>query len=243
MSSVCQPKTLLEAVQYFSDKDVALTFFAGIRWPNGVSCPRCDSREVGFLSTRRIWKCRTCHKQFSAKVGTVLEDSAIPLEKWMPALWLIVNCKNGISSYELGRALGVTQKTGWFMLSRLRLGMQDALGGKLDGHVEVDETYIGGKARNMHRGRREESQGPHLAGQTAVTGLLQRHPDKGRSRVRLSVLKGTRRHQLMTQIEKHVEDGSNVYTDALPSYDHLTVYYKHAVNQSRGAIRGRASPH
>src|SRR6185295_13865699 len=136
MSSIREPKTLLEAVRYFSDPDVALTFFAGIRWPNGAACPRCDSTEVGFLSTRRIWKCKTCYKQFSAKVGTVLEDSPISLEKWMPALWLIVNCKNGISSYELARALGVTQKTGWFMLSRLRLALQDRnTGGKLGGDV------------------------------------------------------------------------------------------------------------
>lgn len=229
MSSESQPKTLLEAVQYFSDPDVALTFFAGVRWPNGVTCPRCESTEVGFLSTRRIWKCRTCHKQFSAKVGTVLEDSPITLEKWMPALWLIVNCKNGISSYELARALGVTQKTGWFMLSRLRLAIQDASGGKLGGDVEVDETYIGGKARNMHRGRREKAKGRTWQGKTAVMGLLQRHATKGKSRVKLAVVKGTRRHQLMTQVENHVQDGANVYTDSLPSYNNLGVYYQHAV--------------
>ena len=229
MSSKSEPNTLLEAVQYFSDPDVALAFFAGIRWPNGVACPRCDSTEVGFLSTRRIWKCRTCTKQFSAKVGTVLEDSPIPLEKWMPALWMLVNCKNGISSYELGRDLGVTQKTGWFMLSRLRLAIQDASGGKLGGEIEIDETYIGGKARNMHRGRKERANGRTWQGKTAVMGLLQRHPSKGKSRVRLSVVPGTRRHQLQSKIEQHVEDGAKVYTDQLPSYNTLRIYYEHAV--------------
>lgn len=230
MSSVREPQTLLEAVRYFSDADVALTFFAGVRWPNGAACPRCDSTEVGFLKTRRIWKCRTCAKQFSAKVGTVLEDSAISLEKWMPALWLLVNCKNGISSYELARALGVTQKTAWFMLSRLRLALQDKhTGGKLGGDIEVDETYIGGKARNMHKGKRDRMKQAAWFGKAAVVGLLQRHPEKGKSRVRLQVVQSARKNVLHPIVEKHVEDGASVYTDALRSYENLSVYYQHQV--------------
>ncbi len=134
-----------------------MAFVAGLRWPGGVTCPRCESKEVTFLKTRRLWKCRGCQKQFSAKVGTIFEDSPIGLEKWLPAMWMIANCKNGISGYELARALGVTQKTAWFMLHRLRLAMQAKSFDKFKGEVEVDETYIGGKVRNMHKDRADKA--------------------------------------------------------------------------------------
>src|SRR4051794_5494786 len=111
------PETLSEAIRFFADPDVAFRFVVQLRWPNGVSCPRCGHEKVSFLSTRRIFKCLGCRKQFSVKVGTIFEDSALGLDKWLPALWLLANAKNGISSYELHRALGVTQKTAWFMLS------------------------------------------------------------------------------------------------------------------------------
>ena len=119
-----EPQTLVEAIRYFADADAALEFVAQLRWPDGVACPICESKEVSFLSTRRIWKCKGCKKQFSVKLGTILEDSPIGLDKWLPALWMLANCKNGISSYELARGLGVTQKTAWFMLHRIRLAMQ-----------------------------------------------------------------------------------------------------------------------
>jgi transposase-like protein len=229
MSRISEPKTLLQAVQYFSDPDVALTFFAGIRWPAGVACPRCDSTEVGFLKTRRIWKCRTCHKQFSAKLGTVLEDSPIALEKWMPALWLLCNCKNGISSYELGRALGVTQKTAWFMLSRLRLALQSETGGKFGGKVEADESYIGGKARNMHYGKRKHVIRGRGPSKVAVLGLLQRHSKDGHSKVRVSTGNGVRRHKIHENVRQHVEAGANLYSDAFSSYQGLDADYLHKV--------------
>src|ERR1700732_598680 len=148
-----RPETLLEAVTYFSDPENAFQFFVGIRWPNGVRCPRCGSKEVTFLENARVWKCRKPHpkQKFSAKVGTIFEDSPIGLEKWLPATWLAANCKNGISSYELHRALGVTQKTAWFMLQRIRLAMQNGSIEKMKGRVEADETFIGGLARNMHK--------------------------------------------------------------------------------------------
>src|SRR5215213_8712030 len=149
------PETLIEAIRYFADPDVALNFVAELRWPNGVQCVACESTNVSFLKTRRIWKCRECRRQFSVKLGTIFEDSPIGLDKWLPALWMLANCKNGISSYELARALGVTQKTAWFMLQRLRLALQGEDGGKLGGDVEIDETYIGGKARNMSKGKRK----------------------------------------------------------------------------------------
>src|SRR6266704_3753111 len=171
------PETLLEAVTYFSDPDRALAFMVAMRWPNGIVCPYCQSERNSFLSSRRIWKCmeKTCRKQFSAKVGTAFEDSPISLEKWLPCVWLLVNCKNGISSYELHRALGVTQKTAWFMLHRIRLAMQDAGFNKLGGEVEVDETFIGGKARNMHAAKRAETitgRGPE--GKEIVFGMVER---------------------------------------------------------------------
>ncbi len=157
MNTKDAPQTLLEAVTYFADPDVALTFVASLRWPNGPTCPvaECGSQEVTFLSTRRLWKCRGCSKQFSVKVGTIFEDSPIPLStSGFPPMWLIANCKNGISSYELARDLGVTQKTAWFMLHRIRLAMQTKSFDKMGGEVEVDETFIGGKARNMHKDKR-----------------------------------------------------------------------------------------
>jgi len=168
------PKTLVEAVRYFKDPDVCLQFMVALRWPDGVICPRCGSKEVTFLAKARVWKCRTQHpsQKFSVKVGTVMEDSPIGLDKWLPAIWLLVNAKNGISSYELHRALGVTQKTAWFLLHRVRLAMQDTVGGLLSGQVEAYETYIGGKARFMHHDRKEKTlqKGRGSAGKAALWG-------------------------------------------------------------------------
>src|SRR5690349_12081263 len=143
------PETLSEAIRFFADPDTSFAFVVQLRWPNGVICPRCGGTKPSYLKTRRIWKCRDCREQFSVKVGTIFEDSPLGLDKWLPALWMLANCKNGISSYELARALGVTQKTGWFMLHRIRLAMQTGTFRHLSGEVEVDETYIGGKARFM----------------------------------------------------------------------------------------------
>ena len=149
-----KPKTLQEAIQKYSDPDACIHEFASLRWTDGKPvCPHCAGREHYYLKTQRRWKCKACRKQFSVKVGTIFEDSPLGLDKWLAAAWMLANCKNGISSYEVGRALGVTQKTAWFMLQRLRLAMQSGsfmkMGGK-GGSVEVDETFIGGKARNMH---------------------------------------------------------------------------------------------
>lgn len=181
MATDTAPKTLREAILFFADYENCHRAVVEIRWPDGVvRCPRCGSDRVTYLATQRRWKCYGSHPQaqFSLKVGTVFEDSPLPLSKWLPALWLLVNCKNGISSYELGRALGVTQKTAWFMLHRLRLALQSKDGGKLGGEVEADETYIGGKARNMHASKRKRlnvKRGRSIAGKVAVMGLLERH--------------------------------------------------------------------
>ena len=171
------PETLIDAVTYFANPENALVFMVEMRWPTGVVCPYCEGDRTSFLSSRRIWKCmnKDCRKQFSAKVGTIFEDSPISLEKWLPCVWLIANCKNGVSSYEVGRALGVTQKTAWFMLHRVRLALQDQTSDKFGGEVEADETFIGGKARFMHHDKKNRVLRTHgHAGKIAVHGLLER---------------------------------------------------------------------
>jgi len=182
MASENTPDTLLGAITYFADLDVATVFVASLRWPDGVRCPHCDSVDTPYVKSRRIWQCKNCRKQFSVKVGSIFEDSPIPLSKWLPAMWLLVNCKNGVSSYEIARDLGVTQKTAWFMLHRLRLAIQAKSFDKMKGDIELDETFIGGKARNMHQGKRKRlgiTQGRSMAGKVAVFGLLERHHEKG----------------------------------------------------------------
>jgi transposase-like protein len=154
------PATLMEAIQYFSDPLTCIQFFAKLRWESGEAvCPRCQSRHTSFLSTRLMWKCLDCKKQFSIKVGTIFEDSAIGLDKWLCAMFLIANCKNGVSSYEISRDIHVTQRTAWFMLQRIRHAMHTGTFSKLSGEIEVDETFIGGKTRNMHKRKREEKIG------------------------------------------------------------------------------------
>ena len=152
------PETLVEAIRYFSNPDICLKFLVALRWPNGVECPQCGNKQVRFLANARLWKCNAKHsrEKFSVKVGTIFEDSPISLDKWLAAVWMIANCKNGVSSYEIMREIGVTQKTGWFMLHRIRLAMQSGTFKKLSGEVESDETYIGGLARNMHKWKRAE---------------------------------------------------------------------------------------
>ena len=172
-----QPKTLLEAIRYFSDLDVATGFVANRRWPDGPVCPKCgvvDEKHY-YLKTRRVWKCRGCKNQFSVKVGTVFEDSPIGLDRWLPAMWMVANRKNGVSSYELARGLGVTQKTAWFMMHRMRLAMRRGSMEKPSGGVEVDGTHIGGKARNMRKSKRaEKTTGRGSSGKGTLTGLLER---------------------------------------------------------------------
>src|ERR1051325_396111 len=221
-----QPTTLQEAIIYFSNYANCHEAVKAIRWPDGVvRCPTCNSDHVTYLDTARVWKCYRKHPRakFSLKIGTIFEDSPIGLEKWLPALWMLVNCKNGISSYELARALGVTQKTAWFMLSRLRLALQGDGGGMLEGHVEVDETYIGGKARNMNEQKRKEvlagkGRKNAWAGKIAVMGLLQRHSEKGKSKVRTFTVTGVKQYQMRERVKRNVMDGSALYTDSFKSY-------------------------
>ena len=206
-----------------------------------MRCPTCGSEDVTYLATQKRYKCYQKHPraQFSLKVGTVFEDSPIGLEKWLPALWLLVNCKNGISSYELARALGVTQKSAWFMLARLRLALHlDDDQTKFTGILEADETYIGGAARFMHKAKHKRvirqkvgAKGGNTNGKIAVMGLLARHGKSGHSEVRTFIVPNVRRHHLDNNIRKHVELGSDatIMTDALKSYEHLNTSFEHKV--------------
>lgn len=217
------PSNLLEAIQHFSDVDVATDFVAKLRWPNGPVCPRCGGVEYSYLTTRRLWKCKECKKQYSVKLGTIFEDSPLGLDKWLPAVWLTANSKNGISSHELARALGITQKSAWFMLHRIRLAMQTGTFNKLDGEVEVDETFIGGKARNMHKdAKARKVTGTGGKDKAVVAGVLQRGGE-----VRAEVVPDRRARTLQAHIEKNVERGADLYTDLHQGYSGLNRSYRH----------------
>ncbi len=234
-----EPKTLQEAIKYFADPDNALNYVVARRWPNGVSCPTCGSSEVRFLSTRRLWECKGSHpkKQFSVKVGTIFEDSPIGLDKWLAAMWLLVSCKNGISSYEISRDLGISQKSAWHLMHRVRATVQSGSFGRLSGEVEVDESFIGGKARNMHLNkRRKRITGPGGKDKVPVLGILERG-----GKVRTMVVPSRRKKALQDAVKEHVEAGSAIFTDELLSYRGLDADYAHqvidhAVEYARGNV-------
>ena len=220
------PKTLQEAIQFFTDFENCRKFMVAVRWPDGiVHCPTCNSEKVAYLQKARVYNCNTKHpkQKFSLKIGTVFEDSPIPLEKWLPALWMLVNDKNGVSSWELHRALGVTQKSAWFMLHRIRTAMKTRnlgykLGGEDAGPVEVDETFIGGKLKNMHKEQKvryEKRGGWH--GKTVVMGLL----DRELRQVRAKVVPNVKRDTLQREVLREVKFGSKVYSDEHVGYDNL----------------------
>src|SRR5947208_15077247 len=227
-----EPKSLQEAVVYFSNPNNCIHYLANRRWPDGrVICPTCNSDKVKFNADRRIWQCSSHHskRQFSIKVGTIMEDSAIPLDKWLMAMWMVTNCKNGISSYDIAKDVKVTQKSAWFMLHRIRLAMQDEFfGSKLGtngGEVEVDETFIGGKARNMHVSERKRRiTGTGGKDKTAVVGILERG-----GKVRASVVPSRRKAVLQEEVRRHVTAGAALYSDALKSYEGLATEYAHQV--------------
>jgi transposase-like protein len=227
--AMTEPKSLQEAIVYFSNPDNCIDYLAIRRWPDGkVVCPTCGCETVKFSEKRRTWTCAKHHakREFSIKIGTVMEDSPIPLDKWLTATWMVTNCKNGISSYEIARDVTVTQKSAWFMLHRIRLAMRDDFfGSKLGGEVEVDETFIGGKARNMHVSERKRRiTGTGGKDKTAVVGILERG-----GKVRASVIPNRRRKVLQEEIRKHVTAGAALYTDALMSYEGLAGEYAHQV--------------
>lgn len=236
------PKNMMEAARYFADPDVCVDFVAAMRWPNGVVCPHCGGDRVSYLKSRRIWKCmaKDCHKQFSVKTQSIFEDSPIALDKWMLAVWLVVNCKNGISSYEIARYVGVTQKSAWFMLHRIRLALRNSswekMGGSEGGPVEVDETFIGGKLKNMHAANRRKLKDGGW-GKVAVMGML----DRESRQVRAKIIPTVSRQVLQTEILTEIEKGSTVYTDGNPGYDHLKTkeYVHETVTHLDEYVRGQ----
>jgi transposase-like protein len=222
------PTTLLEAVTYFADPDRAVAYMVSRRWPNGVACPRlgCGSASVQAINTRRIWRCKDCGRNFSVKTNSVFEHSPIPFTKWLPAMWLLANTKNGTSSHELGRALGVTQKTAWFMLHRIREAMAPTDDRMFDGEIEADETYVGGRRRHTmvtDAGFKKMKHGP-FEGKTTVFGMAERGSAKGKSRVKAMVVAGRKRTDLVPHIRANVFPGSTIYTDALLSYRGMSDY-------------------
>ena len=224
-----EPKTLQDAIIYFSNPDNCVSYLLAHRteWKNGVICPTCGSKDIGYIVSRRLWQCKSRHPkaQFSVKVGTIMEDSALGIDKWLTAMWLIVNCKNGISSCEIARDLGITQKSAWHLAHRIRFALHHGSLEKLTGHVEVDETFIGGKARNMHVAqRRRRITGTGTKDKTAVLGILERG-----GQVRTTVVPNRKKHALQSEVKKHVEAGAALYTDALLSYKGLESEYAHQV--------------
>jgi transposase-like protein len=241
------PRTLQQAIQYFSDEQVCIDAVALMRWPEGPICPHCEAKEPYYLKTQKRWKCRSCRKQFSVKVGTIFEESPVPLTKWLPALWMLVSCKNGISSYEIARDLGVSQKTAWFMLHRLRLVLKSQnLGFKIGGEgseVEVDETFVGGKMKNMHKEKQNRVRALNLygtaagvIGKTIVMGML----DRNARQIRAQVVPNVERLTLQNAVLNNVAHGTNVYTDQSPAYKRLNQTYVHEiVNHAETYVRGR----
>jgi len=234
------PKTLLQAARYFADLDICEEFMREIKWHgNEPVCPHCGSSRIGEIKTRRMMRCKDCRKQFSSKVGTIFEDSPLGLDKWFVAVWAIANCKNGISSHELGRTVGVTQRTAWFMLHRIRTAME-CVPDSFDGTSEMDTTYVGGKASNMHTKRREKLiQGRGAVGKTAVHGILQRGRDDRPSQVNAAVIGDNGTASTIAHIKQTVRRGSTIYTDEARAYDCLVNEFMHqAVDHSIEYVKG-----
>ncbi len=218
---VMTPNTLQEAIIYFSDFENCQRTMIDLRWADGVvRCPYCQSDKVTYLPSGRVWRCANKHsrRKFSLKVGTVFEDSPIGLDKWFCATWLVANCKNGVSSYEIHRALKVTQKTAWFMDHRIRLAMQSGTFEKTSGEFEVDESFIGGSARFMHQDKKAKITGTGGAGKAIVMGLLDRKTKK----IRLRHVADTSGPTLQSVVREFVEGGSYIYSDAWRSYNGLS---------------------
>jgi transposase-like protein len=235
------PKTLQAAIRHFDDEQVCIDTVAALRWPDGIpSCPKCVGKDHYYLATQKRWKCKKCGRQFSVKVGTIFEDSPIPLDKWLTALWMLVNCKNGVSSYEIARDLGITQKSAWFVLQRLRLALKDRSFTKLGGNsgpVEIDETFIGGSLKNMHKEKRDRYDllaGPK--GKTVVMGMLDRDVRK----VRAKVIPNVKRETLQKEVLHAVKYGTKIYTDEWAGYDTARYRFVHeVVNHSQTYVKGQ----
>lgn len=239
------PKTLQEAIKFFADYENCRQFMVDIRWPDGiVRCPTCGSDRVTYLANARLYKCNEKHprQKFSLKVGTIFEDSPISLEKWLPAVWLIVSAKNGISSYEIHRGLGITQKSAWFMMHRIRLAMQSGSFKKAGGdgsEVEVDETFIGGKARNMHVAERKRKiKGTGGKGKAIVFGILERG-----GKVHTQVIGDRLSKTVRPIINERVVPGATLYTDVMRGYFGLNDEFIHVmINHASSTFMAASTP-
>jgi transposase-like protein len=241
-----KPKTLQQAIRYFSDEQVCIDTVAALRWPNGVTCPACGHKEHYYLVSQRRWKCKDCHRQFSVKLGTIFEDSPISLDKWFVALWMLVNCRNGISSYEVGRALGITQKSAWFVLHRLRLALREGITAKLGGpgrEVEADEAYIGGKVQFMHDAKKKQLRklrnefigNVQYLNKASVMGIF----DREQRKVRATVVPTVNRKVLQEEILTNIAHGSKIYTDEAHLYRAIPKEYVHDfVNHLERYVKG-----
>ena len=233
--------TLKEAIEYFANPANCREYIVARRWPDGVTCPRCGSKNVTFLEKYNRWQCSARHdgRQFTAKTGTIFEDSPLGLDKWLMAMWQVVNCKNGVSSYEVHRAIGITQKSAWFMDHRIRHALTLGTINKLSGQIEADETYIGGKARNMHSSKRAAKiTGTGGKDKTAVMGILERGSKATGSRVRTKIVDNTKKKALQSEIREHVLVGSALFTDALRSYNGLDEFQHEVVDHTVEYVRG-----
>jgi transposase-like protein len=254
MNPTNEPKTLQHAIVYFADPDNCIAYMVERRWPDGVvKCPTCGSEKVTYIAKRRVWQCKTRHTkcQFSVKVGTIMEDSPIALDKWLMSMWMVANCRNGVSSHEIARSIAVTQKSAWFMLHRIRLAMKEAtpdkFGSTEGGEVEVDEAYVGAKVKNMHHSRKMKIQKEltnvpawksttRYAGKTPIMGMF----DRDSRQVRAKVVPNTRRETLQTEILNGIQHGSRIYTDQAVAYDTLKAKYIHeTVNHADEYVRGQ----
>jgi transposase-like protein len=231
-----EPTTLQEAIVFFADPANCREYLVAQRWPNGVTCPKCGSKNVLFMDKYNRWKCREGHDspQFTLKTGTIMEDSPIGLDKWLMVMWQVVNSKNGISSCEVAKAIGITQKSAWFLDHRIRFSLSMGPGNKLSGQVEADETYIGGKARNVHSATRARKiTGTGGKDKTAVMGILERG-----GKVRTKVVDNTKKKTLQSEIREHVLAGSALFTDALKSYEGLDEFQHEVVDHAVEYVRG-----
>ena len=239
-----QPQTLQEVIRHYSDPETCIQAVAAARWPNGVSCPACEGKNHYYLKTRHIWKCKECGRQFSVKLGTIFEDSPIGLDKWLVAMWLLASCKNGISSYEVGRAIGVTQRTAWFMMHRIRVAVQENTLMRLPqsgAPIEVDETFIGGKARNMHKVRRiKMGMGYGMQGgraKTVVIGMLERG-----GKVKAQVIPDRKKPAVSAAIADCIDKGAHIMTDEHTAYMGLSDEYIHdIIVHAEAYVRGNVS--
>jgi transposase-like protein len=236
-----EPSTLQEAIKYFADYENCHNYLVSRRWPDGVTCPFCGSKNVLYQPKYRRFQCGVNHerRQFTLKTGTIFEESPIALEKWLTALWQVVNCKNGISSYEVHRAIGVSQKTAWFLDHRIRFALhQGSFDKMMTGEVEADETFIGGKARNMHKWKRAiKITGTGGKDKTAVMGILERGKGGKQSKVRTTIVPNRKKKALQAEVRQHVEAGSALYTDALKSYDGLDEFEHQVVDHAIEYVR------